>query len=123
MELTEKELDQILKKLPAYWKEVGEKKFTEDAYRYLMKHTELLVSDEVKEVYEYLGNRVVQIWCKETSTEDEAWMRKFIEMIFRGQNKTTPSLAERGKTYAEYLIRLFEKHPEVAKKMIEAKKS
>lgn len=105
MKLMEAEIDKILEELPTYWKELGEKKYAEDAYRYLMKHSELLVSDEAKKIYEYLGNRVVQIWCRETKTQDEVWMRSFIDMMFKGQIQRTPGYAERGKEYAEFLMK------------------
>lgn len=121
MSLTENELDKILEELPTYWKEVGEKKFSEDAYRYLMKHGELLETDEGRKTYDYLENRVVQIWCKETNTEDETWIRKFIKMIFSGQNKSTPSMAERGESYAKFLINQFKKHPKIADYLMESK--
>lgn len=113
MELTDKQIDKLLEELPTYWKEVGEKKYTEDAYRYLMKHGELLETDEGRRAYDYLEKRVVQIWCKETNTEDETWMLKFINMIFNGQIKSTPGMAERGESYAKFLIKQFKEYPKL----------
>ena len=107
MKLMDKETDQISKKLLTDWKEVGEKKHIEDAYRYLMKHGELLEYEKGKKAYDFLGERVVQIWCQETNTQDVMWMRKFIDMLFRDQIKRTPSMAERGKQDVELLMKFF----------------
>ena len=105
MNQTNKELDKIFEELPAYWSVVGEKKYAEDSCRYLMKHTELLETEAIKKVYDHLFGRLVKIWCNETKTEDEVWMRKFIEMIFKGQIQRTPAYAERGKENLETLLK------------------
>ena len=55
MKLMDKETDQISKKLLTNWKEVGEKKHIEDAYRYLMKHGELLEYEKGKKAYDFFG--------------------------------------------------------------------
>ena len=114
--MTELELDDILKDLPTYWKKVGEKKMVENAYRYLMKHSELQKTEAGIKAYNYAGKRVTQIWCRETNTEDEEWMSNFITRMFADQNKRTPSMAECGKHDAEFLMRLFDLCQDWAKK-------
>lgn len=105
MNQTDKELDKIFEELPSYWKGVGEKKYVEDSCRYLMKHTELLKNEAIKNVYDHLFGRLVKLWCKETNTEDEVWMSNFIETIFKGQIQRTPAYAERGKEHIETLLK------------------
>mgnify|MGYP003296435516 CR=1 FL=1 len=78
VKITEKELDEILKELPIYWKNGGEKRYVEDAYRYFLAHDELISNEEGKKVYQYLSDRVVYLWCKETNNTDDIIIRKKI---------------------------------------------
>lgn len=117
VKITEKELDEILKELPTYWKNGGEKRYVEDAYRYFMAHDELMLSAEGKKVYHYLSDRVVYLWCKETNNTDEAWMKNFINTLFSSQIARTPGFAERGRSYAEYLMKLFKSYPKAAENL------
>ena len=117
VKITEKELDEILKELPTYWKNGGEKRYVEDAYRYFMAHDELMISAEGKKVYQYLSDRVVYLWCKETNNTDEAWMKNFINTLFSSQIARTPGFAERGRAHAEYLIKLFKSNPKAAENL------
>ena len=106
----------MLKGLPTYWKTVGEKKIVENAQRYLIKHSELQKTEAGSKAYNYSGKRVAQIWCIETNTEDDEWMRSFITRMFADQNQRTPGMAECGKHDAELLIRLFDLHWDCVKK-------
>lgn len=117
VKITEKELDEILKELPTYWKNGGEKRYVEDAYRYFMAHDELMLSAEGKKVYQYLSDRVVYLWCKETNNTDEAWMKNFINTLFSSQIARTPGFAERGRSHAEYLMKLFKSNPKAAENL------
>jgi hypothetical protein len=119
--VTEKEIVKILKDLPRYWKTIGEKRYVEDAYRYLMLHKELQETPEGKITFDYLKTRVVQLWCKETGENDKEWMLEFIDKLFNGQIQRTPALAERGRQYAELLLRQFKTYPDLAKKLLEYK--
>ena len=123
IKLTEQEMDEILKYLPTYWKRVGEKKMVENAYRYLMMHSELQNTELGIKAYNYAGKRITQIWCRETNTEDEEWMCGFITMMFADQNRRSPGMAERGKRDAEFLTRLFGSHQNCAEKIMSTDKS
>ena len=111
--LTRQELDKLLEGLPNYWNKVGEKKMVENIYRYLMTHNECLECEAGQKVFEYASRRIVKIWCKSTNTTDEVWMKKYIDLIFKGQIDRTPELAERGKIETERLIRQFRDYPKI----------
>ena len=121
--MTELELDDMLKGLPTYWKKVGEKKMVENAYRYLMKHSELRETEAGRKAHNYAGKQVAQIWCRETNTKDELWMRSFIDRMFADQSRRTPGMAERGKCDADFLIRLLALHQDCAEKVLSADQS
>ena len=119
--VTDREIDNILKKLPIYWKTVGEKRCVEDAYRYLMFNKGLQETTEGRITFDYLKTRVVQLWCKETGENDKEWMLEFIDKLFNGQIQRTPAMAERGRQHAEFLLRQFKTYPDLAKKLLEYK--
>ena len=68
--MTEQEMDEILKDLPTCWKKVGEKKMVENAYRYLMMHSELQNTElgikayktmPAKEQLKYVAERPIEM--------------------------------------------------------------
>ena len=119
--MTEQGIEKILKDLPRYWKTIGEKRYVEDAYRYLMLHKELQETPEGKITFDYLKTRVVQLWCKETKDSDEVWVSNFIDKLFSDQIQRTPRLAERGKEHAEFLLRQFKAYQNSAKILLRSK--
>ena len=117
--MTKRELDKILEQLPCYWKKIGEKRMIENAYRYLMLHTELRNTAEGDIAFNYAAAKVVKIWCRETENENAVWMRDFVDNMFAEQLVRTPTIAEQGKDYAEFLIKLFKSYPDSAKILLE----
>ena len=83
-----------------------------------MKHCELRQTESGSRAYNYAGKRVTQIWCRETNTKDEVWMRSFIDRMFADQNKRTPGMAELGKRDAEFLIEFFGQHKDCVEKCL-----
>lgn len=88
-----------------------------------MKHSELQNTESGSRAYNYAGKRITQIWCRETDTEDEEWMRSFINRMFADQNRRSPGMAECGKRDAEFLMRLFGLYSNCAEKMLSTDES
>ena len=117
--MTKRELDKILEHLPEYWKKTGEKRMIENAYRYMMLNEKMRETAEGKIAFDYAAARVVKIWCRKTENDDTVWMRSFVDNMFTEQLARTPSIAEQGKDYAEFLIKLFKSYPDSAKILLE----
>ena len=106
--LTQKAFDEILDETCDASNNYIKDRNVQDIYRYLLKHSELQESESGRLALKFTSDKVVQIWCQETNTSDEVWIRSFVSKVFGDQIRKTPDYAERGKDYAECLLRQIE---------------
>ncbi len=122
MKITDKEVDIILKALPSYWKNRGEKKILEDAYRYFLKHGELQEKEDWNIAYNYVVERIVHVLSEKISSNEEFEIRRFIKQFYNTQVLIAPEIAEQGKEAAEYLMLLFKGKSELVDKLLSYQK-
>ena len=106
--MTQKVFDEILDETCDASNNYIKNRNVQDIYRFLLKHSELQESESGRLALKFTSNKVVQIWCQETNTSDEVWICSFVNKVFGDQIRKTPDYAERGKDYAECLLRQIE---------------
>lgn len=122
MKITDKEVDIILNALPSYWKNRGEKKILEDAYRYFLVHNELQEKCGWDVAYNYVVERIVHILSEKTNSKEKLEIRRYVKQFYNAQVIVAPEKAEHGKEAAEYLMLLFKGKSELVEKLLSYQK-